>query len=660
MTRPGLAVYVGFDATWQTPEASIVWTELTGRLMDRRSPIETTRGATAANDEPDTGSIDLVLRNSDRHLDTHHSTGPFFGKLKAGVPMKVEAHISDVADGDLTWDVDELTWDGDPLIWASSSFPVARGTIKAWPQRYDRGNQVAVVPIEAFDGFDKLARARTERSVLETEVLADGPVAYWKLDERSGGVMVDSSGNGRNGIYDNAVLGEAPLVLDDTGASLRCEHVGDNRGQYKGGDLPTAPPVSIEAWVKFERNLTETHMIVCCQRDNALGSALLLKVDTSIESPNGELVLHFYGLGGYRIRGHTRVDDGEPHHVVATIASTAASDITLYVDGVKQTQTVVAGTAGATWGGHHLWCVGNVAAASSFDFGIGGWVDEVAIYDTVLTPARIEAHYDAGATAFSGQRSDLRTAWVLDQIGWPADRRDLEPGRSLLGPATFTSSDKALGYLRLIAQTEDAPIFMTAEDKVRSLDRYWRYLDPAATVAQLTLTDDGTGIGVATFELDPEDDELLVNAARFTRRGGAQQIDVDETSRGSYGEAELQRTDLLHQTDAETLGLAQWTTATRSEPVPRVRSALIRLHKAATDDQRALLGLDLGHRITCSRTPQGVGSAFSIDCVVAGIRHEITAVEWLMELYLAPAPDNTVELFTLGTSQLGGTHILAH
>jgi hypothetical protein len=46
-------------------------------------------------------------------------------------------------------------------------------------------------------------------------VLADGPIGYWKTDETSGTVMVDSSGNGNNGVYANnpsaLQLGAAPL-----------------------------------------------------------------------------------------------------------------------------------------------------------------------------------------------------------------------------------------------------------------------------------------------------------------------------------------------------------------------------------------------------------------------------------------------------------------
>lgn len=658
MSRPLATVHVGFGSTWQTEDADIDWTDVTDRVMDRRQAVTCGRGSNSSKEGPDTGDLQLVLRNSDRELDPLNTAGDLFGQLRPGVPVKIEAQSVEP----LHWGAEPLLWDAEPLVWTSAIYPVWRGTVKAWPQRYDRGNKIAYVPIEAYDGFDKLARAKTARTVLEAEILADDPVAYWKLDEQSGRIMVDTSGSGCHGIYDNATLGEDPLILDDTGASIFCAHVGDNRGQYKGGNLPTAAPVTLEAWVRLDRDLAEKHTILVAQRDTAFGSSLGMLVETSaLGSPDGELVVDFRGLGGfYKVRGHTRIDDGEVHHVAMTMASTAAADIKLYVDGVLQTKTVISGTTGGTWSGHHIWCIGNVAASSLFDFGLEGWIDEVAIYDQALSATRILDHYDAGADAFTGQRSDARIDWMLDQIGWPSDLRDLETGRSQLGPATFEPGDKALEYLRLIARTEDGTLYVTADGKIRLLDRYWRYLDPAATVPQIVLTDDGTGIGVATFELDPDDEELLVNVARYTRRGGAQQIAVDQTSTETFGEAELQLTDFLHQSDAETAALAQWTVSTRGLPVPRVRSALIRVHKAPSADQLALLALDIGHRVTCIRTPQGVGTPFTIDCIVAGIRHEITAVEWLTELYLAPAPDVTVELFTLGTSELGGTDILAY
>lgn len=55
-----------------------------------------------------------------------------------------------------------------------------------------------------------------------TEVLADAPALYWKFDETSGTVAVDSSGNARNGTHAGSpLLGQASFLGDGSGASAR-------------------------------------------------------------------------------------------------------------------------------------------------------------------------------------------------------------------------------------------------------------------------------------------------------------------------------------------------------------------------------------------------------------------------------------------------------
>lgn len=52
-------------------------------------------------------------------------------------------------------------------------------------------------------------------------VLADGPYAYWPLNETGGTVAADLSGNNRNGTYQaGAQLGAALLLLGMTGGRM--------------------------------------------------------------------------------------------------------------------------------------------------------------------------------------------------------------------------------------------------------------------------------------------------------------------------------------------------------------------------------------------------------------------------------------------------------
>lgn len=646
MTAPDVRVYIGFGSTWQTEPASITWTDVTEWVL-HSGRVKTRRGASSARGRVDVGRCELVLKNTDRRFDPLHTAGPYYGSLLPGVPVWVFSDSSAYSD----------TYSD---TYGSGFASVFRGTVARWPQRFDKSNRVAWVPLEGYDGFDKLARAKIPQAVYPQEVAETVPSAYWRLDESTGTVMVDSSGNGLDGLYDNATIGEEPLIVDGNGKSVFFEHVGDNRGQYIGESLPVEAPVSIEAWVKLERDLTETHNIVTVQRDAALGSGLILNVETSSNgSPNGELCVNFSGLGGsYKARGSTRIDDGEVHHVVMTMASTTAADIKLYVDGALETKTLISGTTGGTWLGHFWWVVGNVAASPVFDFGFAGHVDEVAVYPDVLTAGEVLAHFTAGSTALAGQSSDERITYILDQLDWPANLRDLETGQTLLGAATFQAGDEALTYLRQVAQSEDGLLFITADGTLRFLDRYWRFLDSAATTSQFTFTDDDTSNGYAEFDLDI-DDELLVNVARVTRRGGAERVASNDTSVAAHGQAEVQLNDLLLRTDVESQSLAEWIVATRGSPLPRVPNIRVPLHRYSAADQATVLGLELGERVSVVRTPS-VGSAIELDLVIDGVENDVGGGEWWWTAFVSPVPEETLTPFIWGTSSWGGTDAWAY
>lgn len=621
MTRPACRVYLGFGSTWLTEPGSIVWTEVTNRVMDRRQPISTMRGSTAYHGEPDTGDLSLTLRNSDRHLDPLHTGGPHFGSLVPGVPVKVE---------------------GTPL--GQSTVGVWWGTVKSWPQRYDRGNRIATVPVRAFDGFDKLARARIPRSPLEVEILADSPVAYWRLDEQTGDVMVDSSGNKHDGTYDPGTTALSALFPFGDVQHQGIRFDGDHTGWVSESTIvQQSAPFVIELLYAATQTSTEP-------------GTLMFRQGTG-RSPGGPYIYSTTDLGLYALTDSvadtTLYEYDMPGFVApGTVARWASyrvlgvGNALLYVDG-SVVDSVEGSSGGFTANDSKTQIGGDDGDISSAGF--QGFICNVAVFAADIGASRIAAHYNAAHAPLDNQTTDARITWVLDQLGWPVGLRHLEVGKTTLGPATFKPGDGALDYLRLCAATEDGLLFVTTTGKIRFLDRYWRYTNTQATVPQITFTDNGSGISVSNLELEPADDELLVNVARFTRRGGTEQVAENTASRALYGEAGKRRTDLLHRTDVETRSQAEWTVATQGTPTPRIPSVTVNLHKLPPARQAQLLALDIGHRVRCTRTPQAVGAAFSIDLVVDGIKNSVTAAEWVMELFLSPAPDQTLGLLLWDT-----------
>jgi hypothetical protein len=83
--------------------------------------------------------------------------------------------------------------------------------------------------------------------------------------------------------------------------------------------------------------------------------------------------------------------DGHPHHLVYTRTATSPWTQTIYVDGALN---VTAAPTSATGGAATTLILGALSTGDSQPY--SGFLDEVAIYQYVLTPAQVRAHWLAG------------------------------------------------------------------------------------------------------------------------------------------------------------------------------------------------------------------------------------------------------------------------
>jgi hypothetical protein len=605
-----------------------VWTDITAYVRESEG-ISASRGRRSVQEQFSTGSLSLSLNNETRRFDTLYSAGTYFGQLKPGVPIRVTTTPS-----------------------GQSSRSVWRGFISGFPQRYDIGNTLSVVPIAGYGVFDKLARAKLPQSAVDVEVLADNPVAYWKLDDTAEAEMLDSSGNDRHGTYDNPALQQDALVADG-GNAVFFDHVGDHRGKVTA-DLVTVFPISLETWVKFPRDLAAFHALLYAQRDTTLVPRFSLIVDSNPGSYSGTdgAVIIEWGYGGTRVAsGGIAVDDDERHHVVAVL--TTATSWALYVDGVADSLTMLfSGTPTSPWSNIARWTIGNVLNIKSGDFGLGGTIDNVAVYPSALSAARVLSHYNSGVSPWDGDTPDIRLGRILDVIGLPSDRRSFEVCTTLLGP-TVLGQQRALDYMRLVEASEDGRMFETADGKVRFLNRYWGVTDAHATSSQVTFSDTGS-ISYRDLDIDP-DDELLVNICTVQREGGAALTISNQTSVDTYGPADTSISVLL-QTDAEARSLAEHVVLVRGTPAERVSKLRVPLHKYTGAQQASILDLEIGYLITVNRTPQKVGSAMALSLIIEGIEHTISSTEHWIEFNVSVAP-RSGDYWIWGTSTWGETTV---
>lgn len=647
---PLLRLEIGYGATWRTEPEDIDWTDETCRINDRRSLVDIVRGASSARGKVDAGELSLVLNNQDRRFDPTYADGPLYGQLVPGVPVRVVAAVVDPVtdEGSVVYDHYEPVWDSltEVTVWS--------GTIPSWPQRYDRGDTWATVPLRAYDRFDKLSRAKIPRSVMESAIMPLNPVGYWPLDDPQGSRYVgDVTGRNQGTVWDEPELGSTPIA-PGLGPSARFDGENDRIDISRSFLIPD--PLSESAVVAVIRTT----------QPGDVGVIRPVFFQSDGNGPGNESVFSFYvdpegriarvvtrsGAGIAR-RSDGPVTDGRPHLVMG-VSGPGAENGVCVDSAVIEPETFVSIrviAAGVAIGGTPF------APPGWDDHYYAGQISEVAVWDRHLTFTEREAIVMA-YNALDGQRTDERIEWILDEIGWPAGFRDLSTGRTTLGPATFKPGDSALEYLRLIEDTEDGTLFVDPEGRLAFHDRFWRYLETPAVVSQFTFTDEPGDPQYADFQLDV-DDELLVNVARYSRRDGGVQVAVNQTSVDLYGEAEDQKSNLLLKTDTQARFLAEWAVATKSVPLPRVPHIRVPLHTYSPEDQVKVLSLDLEHRVSVKRTPQGIGDPIELDFLVRGIRHEVGHAQWWTTLYVEPVPTDAVNLFRLDISELDGPDILA-
>jgi hypothetical protein len=590
-------------------------------------------GRTSELDKFPPARLSATLRNHDRVLDPEYTSGPYYGQLLPRVPVRLQL---DVGSGM----VDQFY-----------------GFIETgWRQSYQKPYSVRC-DIDLVDLLGVLEAEPLPGTAYDIEVLADSPLAFWRLDEDAGSQMTDSSGNGNNGFRDNGEPVD-PLVAGGVRA-FSAAHLGDNRGRYVGGVLPTAPPLTFEAWVKVPRASDETKMLLVVQRDGSLGPGLFIEIASDVNgSPNGELVVDFAQLGGsYKVRGHTRIDDNQIHHVVVTIADLTAAGVVLYVDGEVQTKTVISGTTPGNWTSHYWWSIANTWDNTYGDWGLGGVIDEVAIYDRVLDPDRIEQHYEAGTNAFASETTGARINRVLDIVGVPEAMRDIATGDTTVGPAEY-GEGSAGAYLARVVESEQGVLYVNHREggKLTFRGRYDRLTATRSTTSQATFTDDPDSGYHYRDDIAPEPNgiETVINTVDVSWQGGTETV-IDEDSRSRYGsQSRSIATEAPTASAARSAGA--WLTSRYGEPQSRIRHLSLGTGGRQTDLPALVTDLRISDRVTVQLHPNRIGDPIVNDLIIEGIRNEMSSDEsWYTSASTSNADDIMVWIW--GVSEWGVTTV---
>jgi len=351
-----------------------------------------------------------------------------------------------------------------------------------------------------------------------------------------------------------------------------------------------------------------------------------------------------------------KVDDGRWHHMVWT--QSGSSSMKVYIDGVLDSTFATAtevcisdtnsiGSRVAPYGGL------SPAPTQCFD----GSMKCLAVYDATLSASQVLAHYQA-ALGWNDERTGARTGRYLDMAGWPTADRTIDTGVAVV-PRQGLMANSVNQQIETITAAEGGRFFGAVDGTVVWRNRYAHAEVTAYNSTQATFGVSSTDIRYEDVQV-VSDMQLVRNRVFASREGGVEYQYQDSTSVTNYfGRSDTSLVGLYLKSDCDVQSLAEWTIAKYAEPAARVVSLVVNgRHSSAAST--AVQSLDILHRIVVKVMHTSVGSTTTFTLNIEGIYHEIdvTGMSWRTTYTASPADTSTY--FTLGTSALGGSAVLAY
>ena len=233
-----------------------------------------------------------------------------------------------------------------------------------------------------IENISDLFKVSEGLSPYKREVLADSPAVYYRLGELEGSIAYDSSGNEKHLSYPESGVtkGANGLVAGDNKAAL---FDGSSRAKENNYDPGEKTAITLEVWCKASV-LNVSHNIVF----NIGTTGHYIALVKCGENPYTLFSIRVSEIQKRLYCYNKVMSVDEVYHIVATWESGDYQKV--YINGVEigRSESIVSGTLNSSAG------VELAAFANSYFF--NGAIDEVAVYETALSPERVAAHYRAG------------------------------------------------------------------------------------------------------------------------------------------------------------------------------------------------------------------------------------------------------------------------
>lgn len=282
-----------------------------------------------------------------------------------------------------------------------------------------------------------------------SEVIADSPYLYWKLDETAGTQATDDSGNARHGTYSgDYALDRSPLMFKDVGRSVLFNPTGADDGVARLNPVAGFPTtdITLECWL--DGTSVANNPVLLNYESGADVNDLLVQLNTSGD-------VRIYINGSFVDSAPAGLNDGLPHHLVVSWRS-SDGQVLVYKDGSLFATLAVGAAASLAGGGsfaiaHHESAPGVLHVGTRWE----GKLDHVAVYGFILGADRVAVHYELGIIAGSYPLAVIADApdfhWRLGEAAGTTAVDETDAGND----GTY-AGDFVLGAPGLVNDADDA------------------------------------------------------------------------------------------------------------------------------------------------------------------------------------------------------------
>ena len=388
-----------------------------------------------------------------------------------------------------------------------NGFPGFQGTNLQFPY-WDNGT--GGLFLNTTDNIPLLGQ--TSPDSYDTRVIAQGPTAFYKMDESASSfpTVVDSSGNGNNGTTTGnpPTAEEAGLIRSSglaVGHSFAFNQIGTGVGEEQaffinGLDCSTSIGVSFSAWVYGAAGPSAEQTIFCIASDGSGNDIFRITHDPG----DNELRVFLNAISTSFTDSSLgkNLSDGSTHHLVVTW-NAVSKELDIWIDGALRgydTVDTTLSTTGTRMGwGVYLDDAGTFDADNSWNgiMDVAGYWD-----DKVLSTAEIMDQYQAGGYAFGGAGVDYQplitsptnaalSGITADDISETADRKFQSTGEAAEGSplcAVFCGGSAAIPDTG--AQYYDVPLDQAIVDtgaQYDLTDNFWTVPESGAYNIEATL-----------------------------------------------------------------------------------------------------------------------------------------------------------------------------